>query len=154
MIEFVLAGTRHEIYYIYEGGHFTFRALAEDLKARGPAADTLQGKKRRQRKKPSPKDWKRLIATVDKTANSGYRLIARTNAIKTWTEDEGTEVYEFRKGNIRVFFFEDETVPDGGKSRLVITHAYYKQTDETPSKEIERFLRLRQAYYEWKLDAD
>jgi phage-related protein len=154
VIEFVLAGTQHEIYYIYEGGHFTFRDFLNKVKAQGPVAGSIRGEARLQGKKPSPKEWKKLIAALDRIAQHGFRMLEKTNLIKTWTEDDGTEVCEIRKGNVRVLFFEDEPQPADGPTRLVITHAFFKKSDETPRREIERFLRMRKQYYAWKFDAD
>ncbi len=52
------------------------------------------------------------------------------------------------------FFFEDEPEPDNGPSRLILTHGYRKQTDETPDQEIDHFLYLRDQYYRHKFDAE
>jgi hypothetical protein len=102
----------------------------------------------------SPPEWKKLLAACKRIVQHGYQQLAKTNVVKTWVDYDGTEVAEIRKGGTRVFFFEEEPVPDEGPSRLILTHGYRKQTDETPDREIEHFLYLRDQYYRQKFDAE
>lgn len=150
MIELILSGQHHAIYYIARGGHTTFRNFADELRARGPVAGKVRGKKY-DRKKRTPKSWKGLMGVLEKAANHGYSVLLNTNMVKTWATDDGPQVAEFRKRDLRVLFFEDET----GKqrpTRLIVTNCFKKKRDETPRQEIDRFLRLRAEYYEWIAD--
>ena len=147
MIELILSGRHHAIYYVTKGGHTTFRKFADELRARGPVAGKVRGEKY-DYKKPKPKSWKGLMGVLEKSAKHGYKVLSNTNMVKTWTVDDGTQVAEFRKKNLRVLFFEDETTKQR-PTRLIVTHCFKKQSDETPSQEIDRFLRLRKEYYKW-----
>lgn len=153
MVELVLARSSHRISYIYEGAHVTFRDFLDKVKAQGPTAAAIRGEPRLRQRKPAPKEWKKLIAALDRVAKHGFRVLEKTTVVKTWRANDGTEVCEIRKGNVRVLFFEDEPPPDEGPTHLIITHAFFKKSDETPQPEIERFLRMRAQYYRWKSDA-
>lgn len=47
---------------------------------------------------------------------------------------------EFKRSQVRLLCFFD------GPGRIVLTHGFKKKTDRTPREEIERALRLRDAY--------
>lgn len=153
MVELVLTRSRHRISYVRDGAHVTFRDFLDKVKAQGPLAAAIRGEPRLKEKKPAPKEWKKLIAALDRIAQHGFRKLEKTKLVKTWAEDGGTTVCEIRKGNVRVLFFEDEPHPNDGPTHLVITHAFFKKSDETPRSEIERFLRMREQYYTWKFNA-
>ena len=91
MIELILSGQHHAIYYIARGGHTTFRNFADELRARGPVAGKVRGKKY-DRKKRTPKSWKGLMGVLEKAANHGYSVLLNTNMVKTWATDEGPQV--------------------------------------------------------------
>ena len=143
------AWTHNEICYICEGTR-TFRHFVEDLRAKGSLAADVRGDESLEGHPVSPKTWKNLVQTIEKVAQHGYRMLARTNMVKTWREDDGTPVAEIRKGQVRVFFFEDE--PEDGDRRLILTHGYLKKTDHTPDREIAHYKHLRDRYFEWKFD--
>ena len=145
MIELILSGKHHAIYYIARGGHTTFRKFADELRARGPVAGKVRGKKY-DHKRPTPKSWKGLMGVLEKAAQHGYKILSNTNMVKTWAADDGTQVAEFRKRDLRVLFFEDETIKQR-PTRLIVTNCFKKKSDETPPQEIDRFLRLRTQYY-------
>lgn len=142
----------HDVCYINQGSR-TFPDFVDKLKAAGAAAASIRGDESLADRPVSPKEWKRLIQTIEKVAEHGYRKLEGTNMVKTWIEDDGTPVCEIRKGQSRVFFFEDE--PDDENSNgLILTHGYLKKTNETPDREIDRYKSLREDYFEWKFDAD
>jgi phage-related protein len=153
VVDCLLKGSRHEIHYIREGTR-TFQDWVDDQRATGPMAAEVRDDPSLSDRSVSPPEWKKLLAACKRIAQHGYQQLAKTNVVKTWTEEDGTDVAEIRKGGIRVFFFEDESPPDNGPSRLILTHGYRKQTDETPSREIEHFLSLQDQYYRQKFDAE
>lgn len=153
VIDFLLGGSHHEICYVCEGTR-TFQDWADDLRATGPQAAEVREDPSLNDRPVSPTEWKKLLAACKSIAQNGYRQLAKTKAVKTWTDYDGTEVAEIRKGSIRVFFFEDKPLPDEGPSRLILTHGYRKQSDETPDREIAHFLHLREQFYKQKFDAE
>ncbi|WP_208425212.1 type II toxin-antitoxin system RelE/ParE family toxin [Salinibacter sp.] len=153
MVDCLLKGSRHEIHYIREGTR-TFQDWVDDQRATGPKAAEVRDDPSLGDRSVSPPEWKKLLAACKRIAQHGYQQLAKTKVVKTWVDYDGTEVAEIRKGDIRVFFFEEEPVPDEGPSRLILTHGYRKQTDETPDQEIEHFLYLRDQYYRQKFDAE
>ncbi|WP_263810297.1 MULTISPECIES: type II toxin-antitoxin system RelE/ParE family toxin [Salinibacter] len=153
MVDCLLKGSRHEIHYIREGTR-TFQDWVDDQRATGPMAAEVRDDPSISDRSVSPPEWKKLLAACKRIAQHGYQQLAKTNVVKTWVDYDGTEVAEIRKGGIRVFFFEEEPVPDEGPSRLILTHGYRKQTDETPDREIEHFIHLREQYYRQKFDAE
>lgn len=153
MVDCLLKGSRHEIHYIREGTR-TFQDWVDDQRATGPMAAEVRDDPSISDRSVSPPEWKKLLAACKRIAQHGYQQLAKTNVVKTWVDYDGTEVAEIRKGDIRVFFFEEEPVPDEGPSRLILTHGYRKQTDETPDREIEHFIHLREQYYRQKFDAE
>ncbi len=159
MIDVLLKGSRHEIWYITEGGHTTFKDLLDEVKATGALAAKLREEPRVSNKKLHPKAWKKLLGAMQRTVRHGKDQVSKTNAIKRWSEpcydayqkaDSQVALHEFRPDFIRVLFFEEEPVPVAGPSRLIITHAFKKKRDDTPDEEKTRFVRLRNAYYTWR----
>lgn len=153
MVELVLARSKHQISFISEGAN-TFRDFLDKVKAQGPMAASVRGEPRLRQRRPAPKEWKKMIAALDRVAEHGFRVLEKTTVVKTWRADDGTEVCEIRKGNVRVLFFEEEPPLDKGATHLIITHAFFKKSNETPRLEVNRFLRMRQRYYSWKSDAN
>lgn len=143
-------GWAHEIWYICDGTG-TFQDFVNELQATGLLASKVRGDQALADRPVSPKEWRQLIQTIEKIGQHGYRKLARTNVVKTWTEDDGTPVAEIRKGQLRVLFFEDK--PDEDPDRLILTHGFLKKTDETPRNEIRRYRRLRRRYFNWKFEA-
>lgn len=157
MIEFLLGGSKHTIYFITTGSNI-LADYADDLKAAGEFAATIRGKKRLQSRPDRPKDWKKFVAVLKKTVQHGYKMMAKTNAVKTWMEagpnGEDIEVAEIRKGQLRVFFFEDTCSAPGPPSRLILTHGYTKKTNSTPDGQTDCFINLRASYYTWLLSEE
>jgi len=151
VVDCLLAGSRHEIYYVRDGTR-TFQDWVDDLRATGLYAASVRDDPSLKDRSVSPAEWKKLLAACKRIAQYGYQQLAKTNVVKTWTEDDGTEVAEIRKGSVRVFFFEDEPIPDDDPTRLILTHGYRKQSNETPTGEIGHFIELQGQYYQWKFD--
>lgn len=54
--------------------------------------------------------------------------------------DQKEKIYEYIKGRLRLFWFEDE-------DRVVIcTHGIVKKTQKTPRREIDKAVRVKRAY--------
>lgn len=130
-----------------EGGN-AFDQWAKKLQATGETAAKVREDPSLADRPLAPPEWKKLLAAFDRIAKHGYQKLEKTKLVKTWTLDDGTEVAEVRKGGVRVFFFEEEPVPNQGPTRLVLTHGYRKQSGDTPDREIRRFLNLQDLYYE------
>jgi phage-related protein len=59
-----------------------------------------------------------------------------------------TNLAEFKRHGVRLLCFFD------GPGRIILTHGFKKQSDRTPPQEIERALRLRDAYLDEKRSRD
>lgn len=153
MIEFLIGGPKHEIYFITTGSNI-LADYADSIKAAGKLAATIRGKKRIRSHPDRPKDWKKFVSVLARIVQHGYRRMAKTNAVKMWVEagpgGEDIEVAEIRKGQLRVFFEETCSAP-GPPSRLILTHGYTKKTNSTPDDETTHFINLRADYYTWLL---
>ena len=76
-----------------------------------------------------------MITLFERAAIAGPRALP-----KTLVHEAGEGIWEFVKGKLRVLFFE----VDG---RLVVcSHAFRKKTQQTPSRERDKAIRLRQRY--------
>lgn len=58
--------------------------------------------------------------------------------------DQGEKIYEYIKGRLRFFWFED------GDKVVVCTHGVVKKTQKTPKREIQRAIRVKRAYTDSK----
>jgi phage-related protein len=155
VIEFLLAGSRHELHFIDTGSNLLVD-FADQLKATGKIAAVVREDPSLGSRSVSPANWKKFLAAAKRIAQHGYRALAKTNVVKTWREGEdpdGTpiEVCEIRKGQVRVMFFEDQHTKVKRRSRLILTHGFIKKTDETPKEEVNHFKNLRADYYTWLL---
>lgn len=62
--------------------------------------------------------------------------------------DQGEEIYEYIKGRLRFFWYEDE-------DRIVIcTHGIIKKDQKTPKREIDKAIRIKKAYLSAKENGD
>ena len=158
MLEFLLAGPKHRLYFIIEGSHDTLRDLADKTGATGPLAARLLDKPRLEEKKERPDSWKKLLAVIGRTVLHGVEKTASNpsrckcfSAKDLGTRQEGTiEVCEFKADDLRVLFFKEEPVGNEPCTTLIITHCFKKQRDDTPPVELKRFYNLRRAYYTWR----
>lgn len=76
-----------------------------------------------------------MVVLFERAAVAGPRALPRT-----LVHEVGEGIWEFVKGKLRVLFFE----VDG---RLVVcSHAFRKKTQQTPSKERDKAIRLRERY--------
>lgn len=58
--------------------------------------------------------------------------------------DQEAKIYEYRKGRLRLFWFEDA-------GRVIIcTHGIVKKTQKTPGKEVSKAKRIQREYFEAK----
>jgi phage-related protein len=77
-----------------------------------------------------------IIRLVQRMANEGeIRNVQQFRGLRGHAN-----LYEFKRFQTRLMCFYD------GPGRLVLTHGFKKKTDRTPPEEIERALRLREAY--------
>ncbi|MEM9997496.1 MAG: hypothetical protein AAF809_07320 [Bacteroidota bacterium] len=157
ILELLIVGTRHRIYYLCEGNHRSFRDFADDLHASGPFAARLRRKPKVESKKTLPPDWKKLLALLQRAAQHGIEVVAQNSARckrfvppPAHTNNERMEVCEFKTGPYRVLFFVEETTRPEPRTTLIITHVFEKKQDETPRGELRRFADLRATYYRWR----
>src|SRR5690606_32668786 len=61
--------------------------------------------------------------------------------------DQREQIYEYIKGKLRVFWFED------GDRVVVCTHGILKKTQKTPKRDIEKAKRIKRLYLESKNDS-
>ena len=54
--------------------------------------------------------------------------------------DQGAKIYEYIKGRLRFFWFEDE------EKIIVCTHGIVKKSQKTPRREIQRAIRVKENY--------
>jgi hypothetical protein len=147
MVGYLLEGSRHSIYYIREGT-YTFRDWAGDIGATGPTAAEVLDDHSLKDRSPSPPEWEKVLAALEKIADEGYEKLAKINMVNTWAGDDGKEVAEVKKGGVRIPFFEDETSLDEELTRLILTHGFQK---ENAAGQFDKFRTLRMKYYKWEL---
>jgi phage-related protein len=58
--------------------------------------------------------------------------------------DQKEKIYEYIKGRLRLFWFED------GDRVVICTHGIIKKTQKTPKREIDRAIRVKRAYEDSK----
>lgn len=58
--------------------------------------------------------------------------------------DQGERIYEYIKGRLRLFWFEDDD------KIVVCTHGIVKKDQKTPRREIQRAVRVKKAYAQSK----
>lgn len=58
--------------------------------------------------------------------------------------DQGEKIYEYIKGRLRFFWFEDDD------KIIVCTHGIVKKSQKTPRREIQRAIRIKEAYADSK----
>lgn len=139
----ILKGPHHAIVYVAEqtGNAETFLGLAESLRAKGPLADRLLDRKTKP--KDSPREWKELLAIMDRTVKYGLDVVARNpKKCRRSFQYGNSEIGEFKSNHVRAMFFEDPEF----KGLIVITHCFSKKVDETPQSEIDRAKRIRATY--------
>jgi hypothetical protein len=147
MVGYLLEGSQHSIYYIREGTD-TFRDWAGDIGATGPTAAEVLDDPSLEDRSPSPPEWEKVLAALEKIADEGYEKLAKINMVNTWPGDDGKEVAEVKKGGVRIPFFEDETSLDQEVTRLILTHGFQRENEEG---QFDHFRALRMEYYEWEL---
>jgi len=62
--------------------------------------------------------------------------------------DQKEKIYEYIKGRLRFFWFED------GERIIVCTHGIIKKTQKTPKREISKAIRIKELYKERKDSGD
>ncbi len=58
--------------------------------------------------------------------------------------DQKEKIYEYIKGRLRLFWFED------GDRVVICTHGIVKKSQKTPKREIDRAIRIKRSYEESK----
>lgn len=82
-----------------------------------------------------------LIAMMEAHSKHGPEHFNNT---QTHYVDQKEQIYEYIKGRLRLFWFEDD-------DRVVIcTHGIVKKTQKTPRREIDRAIRVKLAYKQAK----
>lgn len=73
--------------------------------------------------------------------SSGSRIPARSRHVKSL----GDGIFEFKKGDARVLWFED-----GGDRLVICSHGFIKKSQETPDVEFDRALDRKKRYFKDK----
>ncbi|GFM73770.1 hypothetical protein PSCICL_47620 [Pseudomonas cichorii] len=59
--------------------------------------------------------------------------------------DQGEKIYEYIKGRLRIFWFEDDD------KIIVCTHGIVKKSQKTPGREIQKAIRVKRTYSQSKI---
>lgn len=82
-----------------------------------------------------------LIAMMEAHSKFGPEQF---NSTQTHYVDQKEKIYEYIKGRLRLFWFEDD-------DRVVIcTHGIVKKSQKTPKREIDRAINVKHAYKQAK----
>lgn len=84
-----------------------------------------------------------LLAMMEAHSNLGSEQF---NHSQSHYVDQKEKIYEYIKGRLRVFWYEDD-------DRVVIcTHGIIKKSQKTPKREIDKAIRVKLAYLQAKSD--
>jgi phage-related protein len=112
----IYRGRRLDVYYLVDG-------------TRAYARDFVYGELTRS-------EQSQVVALVQRIADQGD-----LDNMEQFRQLHGySNLYEFKRFSVRLMCFFD------GRGRIVLTHGFKKKTDRTPRQEIDRALRLRDAY--------
>lgn len=155
-LHFLIAGPCHRIYYIAKGSHQTPLDVARALRASGPLTARL-GLGKITGRDDSPERWKKHLALIVRTTEVGLPVVGRNpsrvkcfEAAASLTPYGPRQVCEWKTEDLRFLFFPEMTVVREPCTTLILTHCFSKKRDDTPPVEIERYDRLRQAFYDWR----
>lgn len=85
-----------------------------------------------------------IAVLIEQHANMGSKSF---NTSQCHYVDQADQIYEYIKGKLRVFWFEDE-----GRV-IVCTHGILKKSQKTPKADIEKAKRIKGLYLKAKQDS-
>ncbi len=78
-----------------------------------------------------------MAALMEQHAQKGRTAL---NTSQCHYVDQGEQIYQYIKGRLRVFWFED------GDHVVVCTHGIIKKTQKTPRREIKKAINIKHLY--------
>ena len=84
-----------------------------------------------------------VLAMMEQHCNYGSEQF---NTSQCHYVDQREQIYEYIKGRIRVFWFEDD------EKVVICTHGILKKSQKTPRQEIQRALKIKANYMQAKKD--
>lgn len=82
-----------------------------------------------------------LIAMIEAHSKHGPEHFNNT---QTHYVDQKEQIYEYIKGRLRLFWFEDDD------KVVICTHGIVKKSQKTPRREIDKAIRVKNAYKQAK----